>query len=346
MFRLFLILSLFSKSHTYSPHNSKLDLSSNLIRLCGFFPDQTPIYSTYFYFLKRIKVSTFMIIQILNKARVLLTKFFFKNYYSNAKHIILAIDSKPIATDGSHPSGIIHSHNKYLDGKLGIKIHTLSIVYPFIMPIAFDFTLANYNDSPILRKLIPIIAPISADLNTAIYLTADKGYYGYENIEACTLNNVIPIICPRKNSKTETYQKFFQVEDKVFCIHSKLRLCRNGYDKHQNRINYRCYNKECSHSCSHRVWIPLGSSKYRKIPSEYFFSMKSYIDSSVSNFFKNIYTHRSKIELLHGIWSKSYNLRNTIYLRNLTSLNLFELKLINQITYDSIFKLKCSLLQK
>ena len=346
MFRLFLILNLFSKSHTYSPHNPKLDLSNDLIGLCGFFPYQTPTYSTYFYFLKRIKISTFMIIQILNKARVLLTKFFFKNFYSNAKHIILAIDSKPIATDGLHSKGIIHSHNKYLNDKFGIKIHTLSIVYPFIMPIIFDFTPANYNDSPILRKLIPTIAPISVDLNTPIYLTADKGYYGYENIEACTLNNVIPIISPRKNSKTETYEKFFQVEEKVFCIYSKTALCRNGYEKHKNRINYRCYDKECTLSCSHRVWIPLGSMKYRKIPSEYFLSMKSYLNSSVSKFFKNIYNHRSKIELLHGIWSKRYNLRNTIYLRNNSSLNLFELKLINQITYDSLFKLKCSPLQK
>lgn len=321
--RLFLILNFFSKSHTYSSHNPKLDLSDDLIGLCGFFPCQTLTYSTYFYFFKRIKASTFIINQILNKARVLLTKFFFKNFYSNTKHIILAIDSKPIATDGFHPKGIIHSYNKYLNGKLGIKIHTLSIVYPFIIPIAFDFTPANHNDSPILRKLIPIIAPISTDLNTPIYLTVDKDYYGYENIEACMLNNVIPIICPRKNSKTETYQKFFQVEDKIFCIHSKLRLCRKGYNKNQNRINYRCYDKGCTHPCSHRVWIPLGSSKYRKIPSEYFFSIRSYIDSSVSNFFKNIYNHRSKIELLHMIWSKSYNLKNTIYLRNIVSLNQF-----------------------
>ena len=346
MFRLFLILNLFSKSHTYSPHNPKLDLSSDLIGLCGFFPYQTPTYSTYFYFLKRIKASVTTIIHILNKARVLLAKFFFKNFYSNTKHIILAIDSKPIATDGFHLKGTIHSHNKYLNDKQGIKIHTLSIIYPFILPIVFEFTPANNHDSPILRKLITTIAPISTDLNTPIYLTADKGYYGYENIEACTLNNVIPVICPKKNSKAETYQKFFQLEDKVFCIHSKLRLYRNGYDKHQNRINYRCYDKECSNQCSHRVWIPLGNSKYRKIPSEYFLSMKSYIDSSVSNFFKDIYSHRSKIELLHGIWSKSYNLRNTIYLRNNSSLNLFELKLLNQITYDSIFKLKCSPLQK
>ena len=130
------------------------------------------------------------------------------------------------------------------------------------------------------------------------------------------LNNVIPIICPKKNSKTETYQKFFQVEDKVFSIHPKLRLYRNGYDKHRNIINYSCYNKECSQQYSHRVWIPLENSKYRKIPSKYFFSVKSYIDNS----FRNIYTHRSKIELLYAIWSKSYNLRNTISLINTASL--------------------------
>ena len=146
---------------------------------------------------------------------------------------IFSLDSKPIATDDLHPKGTIYFYNKYLNGKLRIKIHTLSIVYPFILPISFDFTPANYHDSPILRKLIPTIAPIFTDLNTPIYLTADN---------------------------------------------------RNGYDKHQNRINYRCYDKECSQSCSHRVWLPLESRKYRKIPSEYFFSMRSYIEISVSDF--------------------------------------------------------------
>ena len=69
--------------------------------------------------------------------------------------------------------------------------------------------------------------------------------------------------------------------------------------------------------------------------------MRSYIEISVSDFFKKLYIHRSKIELLHTIWSKIYDLRNTIYIRNYSALKLFELKLMNQITYDSIFKLKC-----
>ena len=36
MLRLFLILNLFSKSHSYSSHSPKLDLSKDLIGLCGF----------------------------------------------------------------------------------------------------------------------------------------------------------------------------------------------------------------------------------------------------------------------------------------------------------------------
>lgn len=50
--KLFLILNLFSKSYTYSSYNSKLDLSYDLIELCGFFSHQTPTYSTYFCFKK------------------------------------------------------------------------------------------------------------------------------------------------------------------------------------------------------------------------------------------------------------------------------------------------------
>ena len=74
--------------------------------------------------------------------------------------------------------------------------------------------------------------------------------------------------------------------------------------------------------------------------------MRSYIEISVSDFFKKLYIHRSKIELLHAIWSKTYALRDTIYIRNYSALKLFELKLMKQITYDSIFKLKCNPLQK
>lgn len=104
------------KNNSYNP-SSMLRLFNDLIGLCGFFSYQTPTYSIYFYFLKRIKTSTFMIMQILNKAKVLLAKFFFKNFYSNSKYIILAIDAKLITTDGLHPKRIIHSHNKYLNGK-------------------------------------------------------------------------------------------------------------------------------------------------------------------------------------------------------------------------------------
>ena len=343
MIRLFLILNIFSETHTYSSHNSKLVLHKDLIGLCGFYPNQTPTYSTYFYFLKRMKVSDNIFTFILNKARTLLANYIFKNFYSNSKYLIFAIDSKPISTSGNHPKGTIHSHNKYLNDKLGIKIHTLSIVYPFKFPIAFAFTPAHHNDSPLLRELIPIIAPITNEavkLNTPIFLTADKGYYGYENIESCTLNNVIPIISPRKNSKVETCKKFFQVNDKVFCIYSKLTLCKNGYDKHQNRINYRCYDKECTKSCSNRVWIPLGSSKYRKIPSEYFIIMKSYLESSVADLFKKIYLHRIKAELFHAIWTKKYHLRNTIYLSNLQSLIFFEFNFMQKITCYSITKIR------
>ncbi|MBM6822621.1 hypothetical protein H5986_08045 [Fusobacterium mortiferum] len=56
--------------------------------------------------------------------------------------------------------------------------------------------------------------------------------------------------------------------------------------------------------------------------------MRSYIEISVSDFFKKLYIHRSKIELLHAIWNKTYALRNTIYIRNYSALKLFELKLM------------------
>lgn len=59
MLRLFLILNLFSKPHSYSSHSLKLDLSKNLIELCGFFLITTC--TIYFYFLKRIQAFPFNI---------------------------------------------------------------------------------------------------------------------------------------------------------------------------------------------------------------------------------------------------------------------------------------------
>lgn len=346
MLRLFFVLNLFAKDCKYSSRNKQLNLDSDLIKLCGFNENELPTYTTYYYFLKRVKLDNMDIhLSTLNRANVLFAKFLMKNYLTNSKHkpkyIVLAIDSKPIATDGRHPRGAIHSHNLYLNGKLGIKLHTLSIVYPFLFPIAFTFTTANRNDSPWLRKIIPIIAPIS-ELNIPIYLTADKGYYGYQNIDICQKNNVIPIISPRKNSKKETYDKFFYANDKIFCIYSNLALYPNGYEKKQNRLNFRCSDKSCTRECSHRVWIPLNNFKTKSAPKEYFNIMKSYLNISVDNLFKTIYDYRTRIELLHGIWTKSYSLRNTIYLRDIFALNMFEKKLISNIMYDILFNLNCS----
>lgn len=98
------------------------------------------------------------------------------------------------------------------------------------MPIVFDFTPANYHGNPILIKLISTITLISINLNTPTHLNADKGYYNYKNIEACTINSIITIIYPKKNLKVKTYEKFFQIESKVFRIHSKLPLSRNNFE--------------------------------------------------------------------------------------------------------------------
>lgn len=341
--RLLFILNNFSKDFKYSSHHPTLNLNDDLIRLCGFSLDQTPTYSTFFYFLKRLKLSSKNLLNHLNKFRALFVKFLFKSYYFKTKKLIFGIDSKPIATDGAHPRGTIYSHNKFLNGKLGIKIHTLSIVYPLIFPIAFTFSPAHHNDSPFLRDLITIITPIIDEArkrNILSFLTADKGYYGYENIEACGLNNVIPVIAPKKTSKEETYEKFFQEKEKVMCIHSVIALSRNGVEKKKNRVNYRCYDKNCTRKCSRRVWLSLGNTNLKTPPNEYFICMNSYLKSSVSEVFKELYSERSKTELLHALWTNAYNLKNVIYLKDFKALLNFELNLTSKITYMSIFELK------
>lgn len=344
LLRLLFVLEVCSVEHKYSSHHSKLDIDQDLLGLCGFSSSETPVYTTFFYFKKRVNSSFF--ITILNRLRALLVKFFLKSSFPYANKIILAIDSKPIATDGSHPKGTIHSYNKFLNGKLGIKIHTLNIVYPFFFPIAFKFTPAHHHDSPILRELFPTLSPIleyANVKNTPLFLTADKGYAGYENLELCLNSNVIPIIPTKKNSKLETAEKFFIHKSNVYCIHSALKLSKNGVDLKQQRINYRCYSKDCEiENCSRRLWIPTTDNKLKKPPGEFFVILNNHFKLCSSDLFKNIYRHRGKTELLHSIWHHAYGLRNVFYLRNFNSLVKFEYDLMKKITYDSLFKLNTS----
>lgn len=346
--RLIFMLEHFSDTHKFSSHNSKLDIDEDLIALCGFSSGETPSYSTFFYFKKRMSNS--FITLLLNKLRSLLVKFFLKTCYSKTNKIILAIDSKPIATDGQHPRGTIHSHNKFLNGKLGIKIHTLNIIYPFFFPIAFKFTPAHHHDSPVLRELFPTLSPIieyAKIKNTPLFLTADKGYAGYENLELCFNSSVIPIIASKKNSKVETVEKFFQHKGNIYCTYSATRLSRNGVDQKGNRINYRCYDKECTvENCSGRLWVPAASTNLKKPPGEFFLILNNYFKLASSQLFADIYSHRGKTELLHSIWHNAYDLRNVFYLRDFKALVRFEFNLMKKISYDALFTLNTSPLKQ
>lgn len=68
--------------------------------------------------------------------------------------------------------------------------------------------------------------------------------------------------------------------------------------------------------------------------------MNSYLKGSVSGVFKELYSERSKTELLHALWTNAYNLKNIIYLKDFKALLNFQLNLTSKITYMSIFELK------
>lgn len=210
MFRLFLIY--FPNFIRIPPYNPKLDLSANLIGVYRFFPYRTSTLFCIFLF-KKIKASTFIIIQILNKVKVLLSKLFFKTFYLNIKHIILVINPKSITTDGLHPKEIIHSNNKYLNDKFSIKIYNLN----FIMPIIFNFTPVNYNYSHALRKLIFIIASISILLFISIQI---KVIMVLKYIFKISFS----IISLRKNQKLKLIKIFFSKREHILYLFKNCSL--------------------------------------------------------------------------------------------------------------------------
>ena len=253
LLRLFFIFKLYFKDKRFFKDDDINSIPKDYLLLCGFFVDENlPSHSTFYYFLKRIGYNRQMYYLNMFKVQLLKWQFRFFSCKFTKKYgnfIVLAVDSKPVEIDGNVPKGTIHSYNNRLNGKLGFKIHSISIVYPFYFPILFKFTPAHYADSPVFRNLFPLLKPLIDELKflgILSFFTADAGYDSIQNVAMISNASLIPCISinPR-NKKIDTPRKndlLVLDNNKFYCINNPLNYLHfNGHDKNSNRTMFRCY---------------------------------------------------------------------------------------------------------
>ncbi len=328
MLRLLFFIREYLPKHTFDSRHNKLDEFHDFLLLCGF-SDNIPSYSTFHYFTHRLKQDK--ILFLLNKIRVIFSKSLFKSFIDrfHSKFVVFAIDSKPVGIYGNNlPIGTIHSHNKSLNGKLGIKIHHISIVYPFYMPLVFAFSPGHHNDSPFFRSLLPQISDIihlfnSHGINT--FITADKGYDSFDNRALATSLDVIPVIMPKDNS--HNLSDIFYEEGDMFCTFSPKRFHHDGFDYKKNRFQFRCYDKSCTRVCPRR--FKFRSPKDFQLSLQVFLIHKLRLEITSKDFFSTIYSYRKEIEIIHAIWSNALGLKNIIYCKNIKKLWALEFSIID-----------------
>jgi len=318
--------------------NSRVDISnidSDILNLCGFSED-LPSYSTFFYFKKRIPLTT--LFMYLNKIRIAFIKVLFKKFASNKSKknetIVFSVDSKPVAIYGKNlPLGTIHSYNECLNGKLGIKVHHISIIYPFYFPLVFYFTPGHYHDSPIFRKMFSLIEELISSLNKLGYIsffTGDSAYGGIENYHMVSKIQAIPVLKAKSNSID--MNKFSIEDDKIYCIYNRRPLHKNGKEKSTGRLNFKCYKPECNfkETCSKKLW--LRNLDDLKSSTENILIHKLRFEICQSELFDYIYRLRPRIEHIHGIWTKQLKLKNIFYCANYNELLNLELKIMSNST--------------
>jgi pterin-4a-carbinolamine dehydratase len=246
------------------------------------------------------------------------------------------MDSKPVEIDGKVPKGTIHSHNKRLNGKLGMKIHSISVVYPFYFPIVFKFTPGHYNDSPVFRKLFRELKPFLEELklqNILTFVTGDSGYDSIESTSLITKYDCIPCISINKRNEKEHKSKLDMLifsDERYYCINNlEKALHFDGHDRMTQRLMLKCYHcEQCKDksTCSKRF-------KFKDFPdklsNENLLISKLRLAIFPSEMYKYIYKFRSRIETIHAIWSNELKLENKFYFHNFKELFRFELSILS-----------------
>ncbi len=360
LLRLFIVYKLYFKDKRFFKDSDILDIPKEYLLLCGFNVDEfLPAHSTFYYFLKRIGYKRQL--YYLNLFRVQLMKYQF-NFFTcrftkkYGKFIVFAVDSKPIEIDGHVPKGTIHSNNKRLNGKLGIKIHSIAIVYPFYFPILFAFTPGHYSDSTVFKKLFPMLEPLLKELYSLgiiSFVTGDAGYDGIANVSLITDSQSIPCIAinPRNKQANKTINGnhkidlLFPYNNRFYCINNPNKpLHFDGHDYACNKRMLRCYYyKDCKYasSCSKRFKIKQLPQKFT---NESLLIAKLRLDIPPTEMYKFIYSFRKRIETIHGIWNNIFMLGNKFYFHNFKELFRFQLNIMSYSFFHFFYESKASVL--
>jgi len=354
LLRLFVVYKLFFKEQRFFRDEDIHKIPISYLLLCGFFVNENlPSHSTFYYFLKRIGPNTQL--YYLNLINTMLIKFQFRFFTCKftkkfGNFVVFAVDSKPVEADGPIPKGTIHSYNKRLNGKLGFKIHSISIVYPFYFPVVFKFTPGHYADSPVLKELFPIISPLLQELNLQgilSFFTGDAGYDGIENIALISQKSIPCIsINPRNSKQSSKSDLLFLSNNRFYCINNfENSLHFDGHDNASHRIMLKCYyHKYCKYasSCSKRFKIKTIPTKFM---NDAFIAAKLRLDIPSSDMFKFIYSFRKRLETIHAIWNNAFMLENKFYFHNFKELFRFQMKIISYSFHHFFYVSKSSVVK-
>lgn len=358
LLRLFWIFNLYFKDNRFFRDADIRNIPDPFLLLCGFNLDSEniPSHSTYYYFLKRIGYNRQS--YYLNFLKVMIMKFQFRLFTcrftkTHGRFLVFAVDSKPVEIEGNVPKGTIRSNNKRLDGKLGFKIHSISIVYPFFFPIVFKFTPGHYSDSTVFKELFPLLDPLFEELkiqHILSFVMGDAGYDGLENISLITRADSIPCIAENKRNSSECNDfsqdkiLFFQ-NDKLFCIYNPDNpLHSNGSEYKYHRRQFKCYHcKSCPFNtkCSKRFWL---NHRPDNLLNEALLAAKMRLDIRASKLFSQIYNFRLRIETIHAIWNNAFMLENKFYFHNFRELFRFQMKIVSYSFHHFFYNSKSSIL--
>jgi hypothetical protein len=130
---------------------------------------------------------------------------------------IIGIDSTFIKT-------FINGSGKYHGTNInGIKIHTSSIVYPYIIPIGFKLSSANENDSRFFNDLLK---SMDDNIINSSILVFDLGYYNLERFKELKNKNILFVSRVKRNAVYESIDEINGHEIIEFKNGLKLRIVR------------------------------------------------------------------------------------------------------------------------
>ena len=197
--------------------------------------------------------------------------------------------------------GKVHNpRSREADGMVwiyGWKVHALVDV-PTQLPIAFDVSPANENDSPFLRKMVSW-SKRNYDWFDPDVVAADKGYDGIEHVWLIHGLNAAPLI-PRIERPNRSKSNLHTLKGEPVCLGGKA-MEFIGTDSQAGLHGFRCPADGCHRRhepfkgytvCDDEVWESFDDDPYTL----------SGLVSRASPHWEKIYKRRWAVEQFFGWW--------------------------------------------